>query len=414
LTKISFKVILAALLLLMHPQAFALQIHGVYTATIAVPSQELGDRTEAFDEVLKNVLIKASGNESLISSAGMLSEFVPAEDFVQTYSYRENPAYKTYFEQMALLELDAMSPEGKVGAPESVVGELLTLEEPPAALLDMQITASEEPAPLPFLLEVSFSSSAIERKMHSLDIPVWGAVRPSILLWLVTEIEGERVLVGSTDIDAFMPTLNQQISKRGVPVFLPVSDLTDQTSVDIDELWGLFSESIADASHRYNADAAILMRIIATTDGLWDANWVLSLKNEQVVDSIYGVDKKEISRSFISALARQMSQRYAVSRSADGVNSDSIIRVEGVNDFDDYVHVQKYLEELPPVASVDLKAVHQNSAIYLLTLRESRAKFYQHIELGDRLSRLTSDFESTELNTVIGQPPEEFVWKSID
>ena len=362
---------------------YAVQINQLYSATVPLASQQKQDRRLGFDLAFELVLIKASGQFDKVTQPKFLETVLPAEPFVQTFSYRENPAYQEYLQaQLMIEEADLpVESDGDAFDVEVVVGTVAVDTD------ELSPELIEEVPPLPYLLDVSFEPSIVEAKMAELGVPIWGSVRPSVLVWLVREHEGERTLVGTSDAGELVEPLLSLGELRGVPLYLPVADLQDVSAVNVDDIWGLFPESVDLASERYRADAVVMMRVYQSDSGLWSGNWLLNLKQSFETGSRYDSELPELLESLVSDLAGILSSRYAVSKLPGEQGSVLELEVSQINSFADYVEIQRYLTELPPVASMTMKWVRSGRAAYQVTLIGSKDQFFEHVDLGGRLRK---------------------------
>jgi len=416
--KTQFCNIFCCLVILFSSYAQATRINDIYSASIPVVNQLSEGRSSAFDQALFTVAIKSSGQLDQLSDIALLRTLLPAEPFVQSFSYRENPAYNLYLDEIQAEKIskELSEMEGAQRVSSSDVDhsptEILAFEE---SLADKGVVKdSSVDAPLPFLLDVTFAPSLVEKKMKQLNIPLWGAVRPSVLLWLVIENEGDRSIVGTSDENPLISQFEHSSYVRGVPLFLPVADLEDVNNINVDELWGLFPATTELSSKRYNADAIVIARMKEGVDANWAGNWLVQLKGSQY----YGSSKAESSAAVVTALvshvADTLSKKYAIGQRIGQASDLLDIEVNEINSFDDYVGIINYLQSLPPVSQVEMTKVNTNKLYFHVTLHENSQQFYEHIELGSFLEPLRADVgllktpdEQIETNSV-----ERFVWVS--
>ncbi|MFT5717299.1 MAG: hypothetical protein ACI9T7_001490 [Oleiphilaceae bacterium] len=342
----------------------AVQINKLYSASVPIASQQKQDRLQAFDQALSIVLVKASGQFNEITGPGFINTLLPAEPIVQTFSYRENPAYQKFIQSQSSLEGD----------------KGLEKNEDPNAIESIN-------SPLPYLLDVSFAQSIVEKKMTDHGLPIWGRVRPSVLVWVAYEQKGERSIVGTSDTSALVEQLLLLGEQRGVPLYLPVADLQDVSGIEIDDLWGLFPESVEQASKRYNADAVVMMRVYESENGLWSGNWSLNLKQTFEVGAQYSSSLPKLLEVLVSDLAEKLSSHYAVSKIPGEEGGVFDLEVDQVNTFADYSDIQRYLTSLPPVAAMKMNWVLSGRAGYQITLVGSKNQFFEHVDLGGRLKK---------------------------
>jgi hypothetical protein len=375
LSKYSALTLLFSFFFLGSTQANAVQINKLYSASVPIASQQKQDRLLGFDQALSMVLVKVSGKFNEIMAPDFINTLLPAEPLVQTFSYRENPEYQKFMQSQSLL----------------VVDKALEEHEDSDAINSMGADVVDEIAPtnfpFPYLLDVSFAQSIVEKKMTEHGLPIWGSVRPSVLIWVASEQKGERSIVGTSDQSELVENLLLLGDQRGVPLYLPVADLQDVSEIEVDDLWGLFPESVDQASKRYNADAVVMMRVYQSDDGLWSANWSLNLKQTIEVGAQYSSSLPKLLEALVADLAEKLSSHYAVIKIPGEEGGVFNLEVDQVNTFADYIDIQQYLTSLPPVASMQMNWVLSGRAGYLITLVGSKNQFFEHVDLGGRLKK---------------------------
>jgi len=372
LSKYSALLFLFSFILGSYTPANAVQINKLYSASVPIASQQKRDRLLAFDQALSIVLVKVSGQYDEVTRPYFINSLLPAEPLVQTFSYRANPAYQEFIQNQSM-EDDVKALE-KDGEADSV--DLIDTDKIEG------ITS-----PLPYLLDVSFASSIVEEKMADHGLAIWGKVRPSVLVWIAYEREGERSIVGTSDVSELVENLLLLGDQRGVPLYLPVADLQDVSGIEIDDLWGLFPESVGQASERYHADAVVMMRVYQSEDGLWSGNWSLNLKQTLEVGAQYDSTLPSLLEVLVSDLAAKLSSHYAISKIPGEDGGVMNLEVDQVNTFADYIEIQRYLTSLPPVTAMKMAWVRSGRAGYQVTLLGSKNQFFEHVDLGGRLKK---------------------------
>lgn len=402
----------ASVLIALAMSAHSAQVNKLYSASVPVASQQSKHRDQGFHEAFLQVLVKVSGNKASIDEMNSSGNLGSAGGYVQTFSYHENPAYQRYQDALAQQQEQREALEAEKAKAE------LTGESSTTLSLDEQIQALEsklakmqgrsdsednqanesnrkdatseellvDAAPQPFLLDVSFAETSINKELTRLNTPIWGKTRPSSLIWIVSEQDGERVLWGDGEFVA-QDYLEQSSIQRGLPVFLPVADLNDVSAIDMSDIWALFPGAVDKASERYAADAVVMMRVFQSSDERWAASW--SIQHRE------GLENRETQRESLALVldelldhaATMLSSRYAVLRTQEEHSDDFEVVISNIDSYADYVMVQRYLESLPPVAETKLKWVQGTQHGYGLTLNGTPEQFFEHIELGKKLRR---------------------------
>jgi hypothetical protein len=407
--------------------SIAVQLGNLYNASVAVPSQDPSDRMLGFEQALHQVLIRVTGDEELLQGSSVNSKFRSPENYVLSFAYRENPAYSVYLEVLAERERLAMEFTNEVADVEQEPGSMPSSAQTGQEELTESLIA--EPAvPDQYMLDVAFAESPIEAGLQSLSLPIWGRSRPSILVWVVmSDEQGQRSVIGASELDEVLPELTGIAETRGLPLFIPVADLTDLSLLDVDGLWGLFSDSHIDASKRYGTDAVAIVRLQSSitpeaqeldeakepvSQRQWRADWQLFLGEQTFFGESAQASSESVSKEFVARLASVISTQYAIS----GVASSEIytISVLGIDSFEDYVDVQRYLQDLAPVASVNMLLAEEDQLTFELRLRDTREMLSQHLSLGRKLIKREAELDGIlELNKgMLVDALDKFVWRS--
>lgn len=97
-------------------------------------------------------------------------------------------------------------------------------------------------------------------------LPLWGDRRPETIVWLAQEGENEtRVILDESLKTDLQHELKQTAKERGVPLSLPLMDLTDNVNISTYDVWGRFVEPLRKASMRYSVDNIIGARVYRNT-----------------------------------------------------------------------------------------------------------------------------------------------------
>ena len=330
----------------------------LYTAEVAVASQQPSDRSIGFSSALKHVLIKVTGAESNLTSDEALSLLDRADSYVLTFSYRDNPQYQSPSDlaDASVLESTEL---GGVGVVDEVV------------------------AVFPYILNVAFEERSLLRELRALALPIWGALRPSILTWAVVQNQGDRTLLSESSHESSQVLLSQAIS-NGLAMFLPAGDLEDQSNVNLNELWGLFPDSVAAASQRYPHELVLLARVYEAPEAL-ELKWSLLLGREQISGRAKAAKYLELWRTMQLDIVRVLAERYAVVYDPTLDGDETTVVVSRIRSFLEYAALVDHLGLLSSVERVGVRSIQQDKVELSLKLRSSLASFDQQVELAGRL-----------------------------
>lgn len=303
-------------------ESFAIEVEGLYQATIIVESRnnEL-ERRRAFSEAMREVLIKVSGLTSTTNPASIRRALNNPEPFVESW--------KT---QATIQPLN----------PEEVVSELREV----------------------IAIEVSFYESEIQRLLDENNIPIWPINRPETLVWMVVENELEdRQILGDDNLrtGTIVGVLQSVADERGLPLLFPLLDLEDQLRLNVNELWELDEMAILDASRRYQTESILALRIYHSLSGEILARSLYFFR-----DNIFSYEEFELSeddfiRGTVNLATNELSQYYSVLISGTENSVKVNMQVDEINSPEDYAELLNYLNGLEGVSSFQLTRVRESS-----------------------------------------------------
>ena len=169
------------------------EVAGLYNSKLLVPAQHSSPTAEQIADGLSRVLVKVSGNRGLLGKPAIQQALDAPEALLRGFGYRRTN--------------------------QAVADE----------------NGTQQPAQA---LSMTFDSALIERLLRSANERPLGAQRPTLMLWLAVEQRNQRDYV-SPDSSVLRP-LMVQADARGLPVQLPLLDLTDQQNLPIADLWDCF------------------------------------------------------------------------------------------------------------------------------------------------------------------------------
>lgn len=323
---------IALVALLFTAPIYADVIEDLYLATVPVASQDREERREAIRTGLSQVLVRVTGSNQVLTAPAIEAALDQPTRYAQRFRYQKQ----------------------------------------------------EENGKQEQLLRIQFDEGAITELLHTSQMPVWGRTRPATLLWLVIDDRRKRTLV-SNDMQAdARQIIEEQAKLRGLPLRLPLYDLTDRTNLSITDIWGNFEEAILAASSRYQTEAVLVGRVYRTSAKSWSGRWTLYTDGRQHNWQTSGDSLEVAMLPGISQTTELLAQRYAQVDNA--LSSDQLrIQIKGVSALATYMRVVKYLDSLDAVSRVQPSRVESDRVVFTLTSRRGRLAVSQAIALGDTL-----------------------------
>ncbi|SDS67139.1 DUF2066 domain-containing protein [Pseudomonas granadensis] len=205
----------------------------------------------------------------------------------------------------------------------------------------------------PEVLKVDFDPATSEQALRRAGLSLWGANRPSIVgWWLNDSTEGSSLV---SDGQAAAAPLRAAAQHRGLPLRLPLADLSEQLVATAPTLEGADAAPLRSASERYNADA--LLAVHAREEGgQWQAKWRLWLGDQKEAGSVQGADQAAVADAVMLAVAERLAPSFVVK---PGVSGQQTLEVQGMN-LEHYAALLRLLEPF----GVRLQTVDGDRIVY--------------------------------------------------
>ena len=328
-----------ALLALAAPALAAERVGNLYEAEVGVTDKDVRTRAEAFGAALLQVAVKVSGSRGAATSPVIVEAMESPDRFVQQFRYRN--------------------------------------ADPP-------VGGDEAPDAPPLVLRVQFDPRAVDELIRQAGLPVWGRVRPSVLVLVAVESGAGRELLASDDARGWGAYVRRVAAERAVPMVLPLMDLEDRGRLRATDVWAGFEDAVRPAAARYQAEGVLLGRAYERLPNFWEARWRLLLEDgrHEWIDQGEGLDA--VLFAGINESADLLASRFGgftAAVDATGVQVD----VAGVRTLADYARTLGYLDSLDQVSRVDVIEVASDRVSFRLDARGGREGVRQVIALGRTL-----------------------------
>lgn len=323
--------------------AAATRVTTLYQGAIPVASQTESVRTQALKPALEQVLIKITGNNKVLAHPAITSHLADANGLMQEFGYKPS-----------------------------------------------------NNATLPYLLTVQFDAEGINKILRDAAIPIWGANRPLVVAWVEYEVPGKVAeIIGSGSVNDIQKALAQQAELRGLPLLLPVMDVTDLNQVSVNDVVMMTLPKLQAGAKRYDADAMLVVRVFQNPRG-YSAQAKLILATNQWGWDITGPTLSAVLNTVIDNATETLASRLAtvVANTAQGkVN----VKIRGVSRPADFSEMMRYVEHLTPVASVQVERITGDNVDLNIVLHSSRESFVQIVALGKKLTPVSAESNNTIL-----------------
>ena len=249
-------------------------------------------------------------------------------------------------------------------------------------------------------ITVTFYEQSINAFLSNNQLPIWGANRPSILLWLATDQGQGRDLAGVASPSILLNDISTHAAKLGLPIYAPLLDDIDKSSLAAAEVWGFFEDSIKLASRRYQTDIVVAVRAnqqqaLITGDAL-----VIFPSSEVVMLPLSAVNTVEFAQSINEQLAALFTSKYAAVRDANEKRFVTL-QVTGIGSFQDLQSVQNYLASIELVRSWHMVSLMDDKVQFKLSIDGNSDKLNSVIALDAILQSVQLSALDPDANKVI-------------
>jgi len=370
--KFIHKALLITFLASLPQLAFAVAVEGLYLSTVEVADQSSAQRQKGFSLALAEVLIKTTGTKDITARPGVSQALAQASNYMVKYAYLPQP--------------DPVSPSEDALAN----GE--------------QAEIAQTPSGFPF--SVQFAKATVDELMRTLDLPIWPANRPQVLVWVVEQTASGYRFVDAADLPQ---SLQSSFQRRGLPFQLPLYDLGDQLALSSLAAWSLNQQQLQDAAKRYGVDHWLVLRYSQLSSGGVRGSWYLAgRKGDFAGDSaLLNTLQAASNDAFLSASVDQVVDRFArqMTYFADAEANLFRLVVENIGSFAAFTQLNGFLSGLEIVNSVKVRSVEGDTLVLDLSTEGESRVLLRALNKEPRLSRVTQVGDGVVEPSTMTLPP---------
>lgn len=328
-------------------------MYDLYVARVAISDQTVKSQEAAVRNGFKQVLVKVSGNNQLLTSTQIEREVRRAKDFIRTYRFEQSN------EQLYFV--------------------------------------------------VSFDAQRLEKMIRDAGFPIWDKRRPDTILWFVIKdpSSGRKQLVADSDYPELVAQTNDTAVTRGIKVVHPLLDLDDLQQVSSSDIWGGFVQQLAKASERYGVTNILSARLYQSPDSgatkQWTADWTMLDAGRLLSGQVQQASPELAAQAVIDALADNLAAHYAIDISKlDPGALKTKVKIMNLGSLPQYTSIMKFFNSLSVVNKTSLIMQQGQVATFELDLLGSNDDLVNAMTLDNRIKPV-NDFG-------LGMQDLEFVW----
>lgn len=299
---------------------------ALYAAASPVPNQSAAARTAAFRRNLARVLVKVSGEPAMADYAATLN----AASLVTEYRYRRAPA-------------------SRGGG--------------------LQLWAH-------------FAPDRVKSVLAAAGVPIWGANRPTLVAWVTTPSG----MLGSASSGALARALTATARRRGLPLVLPLLDLTDRRRVSSFDVRSFYLPALKRATQRYDAQGMLIGSIMPRALGV-GSRWRLVLGGSANSFSIPAPSAASAAEAAVAKAAGLLAERFARLPARGGWTHAVALVVGNVDSLSAAVTVRRTIGGMQGVDSLHLARVNGERLHFDVSFTGTLERFSRLLELTGILAR---------------------------
>jgi len=365
----------------------AVEVKDLYQASVTIKSRNNTDRAIALKEALAAIMVKVGGNKSVLANKIIKKSLLDYRLYLNQYRY-----------------------------------QLKTLHT-------IKSTGENQAQSKQLFLLASFNEDKINQLFQQANLALWGSLRPQVLLWLVNEDGLTRTIMSNSTDSKLAVMVNDFSAQRGLPIMMPLMDLTDASQIKLSDIWGRFEQPVRKASSRYLAEAIVIMRIsnsslLAFDDvepnncGLlciqaplkekrytldWSLlGWSIAGEQQRFSQQYQGSERPKLLQQGLADITELIYQHYALSATSQ---NNFIIEVVNIDSLATYVDVFEFLTNLSAVKTITLLSAEGASRRFNLQLLGSAEALLASLKLNKQLKQFIDPlarFNTTTLDNETG------------
>lgn len=246
-------------------------------------------------------------------------------------------------------------------------------------------------------LRVEFDARVLGEEMRARNMVMWGKERPDTLIWLVIDEPNGRSVISTHDDNAISRAVNSRALARGIPVVLPLGDISEASVVSSVSSSAELTTALQTASEKYGVGSSLVGHLKQITPNLWEADWVLQVTGESLRWDQQGDIVALLAEEATDNLADALGRRYA-SATMTGQSEAVAVTVKGLHSPQDYARTERYLRSLDSVSNLLVRRVDEQGIIFDVTVQGGLRALAQSISFGQTLVPDPGDVSAFHLN----------------
>ncbi|MFQ3231055.1 DUF2066 domain-containing protein [Reinekea sp.] len=324
----------------------------LYRSTVVVSlNANNSEQADAIEKAFTTTLVKVSGLKTVVENPEIAKSLKLGERYLSSFRFIESSQFFT-----------------------NVLGEKIPTK---AMVLD-------------------FDQKLINDLLVANRLPVWGVKRPEVLVWMADRINNQDHILADSEESHLANTLLAEANLRGIPIVLPIMDLSDTLNISFADVYGLFSTDIEYASTRYEPEAILAGRLSKSNDK-YQADWLMLFKGERLrLPTVTGT-LTEVTESGIDLVAQRLSEQYAFVLDPNQLGNVSV-KIEDVSNAKTFAAIERYLKSINMITKLKVLSIAESTIIFDVEISGDRNQFSDLLSLDKKLVPLLESTLEAQLD----------------
>ena len=232
------------------------------------------------------------------------------------------------------------------------------------------------------LLTIYFDPPLIQQLIRSLNLPLWPANRPSVLMLAAVEDGNQRFVLADLGNDKVTRRVKSRADERGLPLMLPLMDVVDLRRVSVTSIEGGFLQELRIAAQRYPTQATAIVLVKPHVFGKYRTQTLLWNNDEEYSWVHDSDDITSAAVDMVDKIVDLFVSKYAVPSAS---STDISLTIMGVHTLESYRHVYDYLAQWEFIESIFIEKVEGDSFTVRLTTSSSLEQLTAHFLTDGRI-----------------------------
>lgn len=254
-------------------------------------------------------------------------------------------------------------------------------------------------------LDVKYNSAEINKLLSKSNLNIPSSERPSVLAWVAIDDDSEVKILGNANFADLEEKIFSTANSLGMPVVLPMLDLTEKLSVSYLDLIKFDFSKVDSFLKNYSADA-VLMGSVFKFNGVWQFKWKLKHNNKIITWFDSGNNLSQGMDIMLANVANKLLNEVETKTrllSLDKEQQKTLkLSISGIDSLDNYAMVEDYLQQKFSTkinGKIDLIELADKVAVFSVNTEKDKDYVYKTLKQDNVLNE-ASDSINLELNTL--------------